>query len=189
MSPSALVLASPALSMRGGEPLDERRASPSGFRRRFLLFATSCSLTPGDAARGWVGPGGGLGHCQSRYRPNMTLPDRGKSTEVIGVINQLRRDSPWNEVITGLRVQRPCDIRSHRRHSGGQGSHSSCVYLLGGRRAHYPAQSPGPERARAASQKRRLLPGRPEHRPFGALKSICIWATSLTLPMGHSPTK
>lgn len=44
--------------MRGGEPLDERRASPSGFRRRFLLFAASCSLTPGDAAMGWVGPGG-----------------------------------------------------------------------------------------------------------------------------------
>lgn len=62
----------------------------------------------GWAGWGRVGTGAVLGHSDSCDGPNMTLPSdgagggEGGGIKAIGVINQLRRDSPWNEVITCL---------------------------------------------------------------------------------------
>lgn len=57
---SPLASASPGVSAEEQEPLRQRRAPPSGFRRRFLLLWLAQEQLFsywGDAARGWVGSG------------------------------------------------------------------------------------------------------------------------------------
>lgn len=125
-----------------------------------------------------------LGHSDSRNGPNMTLPNGGgDDIKAIGVINQLRGGSPWNEVIT------LSEFSGHVifAHIAGtpvvKGSRTSCVYLGRGLTGSDAMEGPDPELTGAASQKLFPLSVHAEN------PRLLLQVSSLTPSKGHPATE